>query len=95
MKQGDSRIDKVVCCDFDGAVTIGAGTLTKANFGCLFFWAHFKALLPWSESLPDCCRVPFKASNTKPAKPMYSSKKGPLNNALEKLREKYREKDAK
>ena len=48
------------------------------------------ALLPWSESLPDHCRVPFKTSNVKPDKPMYTSKKGSLYQALHKLRAKYR-----
>jgi len=60
--------------------------LPKANAN------ELEALLPWSESLPDYCRVPVKESNIKPQKPMYSSKKGPLYNALQKLREKYREK---
>ena len=47
-------------------------------------------LLPWSDTLPDICRVPVKESNVKPPAPMYSGKKGPLHQALNKLREKYR-----
>jgi transposase len=53
-----------------------------------------ETLLPWSESLPDCCRVPVKAANAKPEKPKYSSKNGPLHKALQKLRAKYRDKDS-
>jgi len=56
--------------------------------------SEVETLLPWSESLPDYCRVPVKESNIKPEKPMYSSKKGPLYNALQKLRDRYRDKDA-
>jgi len=51
-------------------------------------------LLPWSESIPDHCRVPIKDSNKKPDKPKYSSKNGPLNLALQKLRARYRDKDS-
>jgi hypothetical protein len=52
-------------------------------------------LLPWSESLPDICRVPVKKSGKKPEKPKYSNKKGsPLHTALEKLRTRYSQKDA-
>ena len=51
------------------------------------------ALLPWSESLPDQCRVPMKESNAKLERPMYSGSKGPLYQALQKLREKYVGKD--
>lgn len=47
------------------------------------------ALLPWSEELPDYCRVPIKASNIKPEKPKYHRKKGPLHLALLRLREKF------
>ena len=47
-------------------------------------------LLPWSESLPNECRVPEKTSNNKPEKPKYSKGRGPLHNALQKLREKFR-----
>ena len=50
-------------------------------------------LLPWSESIPDHCRVPVKASNKKPDKPKYSSKNGPLHLALLKLRARYRDKE--
>jgi transposase/uncharacterized coiled-coil protein SlyX len=57
--------------------------------------SDLEALLPWSESLPDMCRVPVKDSYKKPAKPRYFSKKGsPLGLALEKLRERYRHNDA-
>jgi len=51
-------------------------------------------LLPWSESIPDYCRVPVKVSNKKPDKPKYSSKNGPLHLALQKLRARYRDKDS-
>ena len=52
--------------------------------------SDLESLMPWSETLPEICRVPVKASNIKPEKPKYSSKKGPLHNALLKLRERYR-----
>jgi len=48
-----------------------------------------ETLLPWRESIPDYCQIPVKASNVKLEKPMYSSKKCPLHNALEKLRNRY------
>ena len=51
--------------------------------------SDLEALLPWSESLPDYCRIPAKASNVKPESPIYISKKGSLYQALLKLREKY------
>ena len=51
--------------------------------------ADLEALLPWGDGIPDYCKVPVKASNIKPEKPKYSSKKGPLHNALQKLRAKY------
>jgi len=54
---------------------------------------NLESLLPWSDSLPDICRVPVKASNVKPEKPKYSGKAGPLHQALLKLRERYREKE--
>jgi len=46
-------------------------------------------LLPWSETIPDYCHVPVKASNVKRERPKYSSKNGPLNQALQKLRARY------
>ena len=46
-------------------------------------------LLPWSETLPDECRVPKKESNAKPVKPPMYPNKGALNQALVKLREKF------
>ena len=56
---------------------------------------ELEALLPWSESLPDICRVPAKKSGKKPEKPKYSNKKGsPLHTAHEKLRARYSQKDA-
>ena len=55
---------------------------------------NLEELLPWSDTLPDACRVPVKASNVKPPAPMYTGKKGPLHNALQKLREKYRVRDS-
>ena len=51
-------------------------------------------LLPWGEKVPDYCRIPVKASNNKPEMPMYSSKKGPLHNALQKLRLRYAVKES-
>jgi len=54
--------------------------------------SDLEMLLPWSKSLPDHCRIPVKESNVKPAKPMYSYQKGPLNNALQKLRKRFQEK---
>ena len=52
--------------------------------------ADLASLLPWSESLPDDCRIPEKTSNVKPELPKYLKGKGALHNALQKLREKYR-----
>ena len=52
------------------------------------------SLLPWSESIPDHCRVPVKLSNAKPERPKFSSKNGPLHQALIKLRERYRKNDS-
>jgi transposase len=52
-----------------------------------------ESLLPWSDCIPDYCRVPVKASITKPDKPKYSSKNGPLHHALQKLRARYRDKE--
>jgi transposase len=56
--------------------------------------SDMQTLLPWSESLPDYCRVPVKSSNKKPEKPKYFTAKGSLHLALLKLREKYIDKDA-
>jgi len=53
--------------------------------------SELETLLPWSESLPEVCRVPVKEMNVKPEKPMYHDKKGPLRDALILLREKYRQ----
>jgi transposase/uncharacterized coiled-coil protein SlyX len=47
------------------------------------------SLLPWSTSLPDYCKIPDKVSHPKPDKPMYSTKKGHLHNALILLKERY------
>ena len=55
--------------------------------------SDLEALLPWGKNIPDYCQIPVKASNVKPEKPMYTSKKGPLHNALQKLRERYAVKD--
>ena len=51
--------------------------------------SDLESLLPWSESIPDYCRVPVKASNIKPDRPKYSSKNGSLHLALQKLRARY------
>ena len=47
------------------------------------------SLLPWSDRLPDTCRVPAKPSSAKHERPMYSTGKGPLHQALVKLRERF------
>ena len=55
--------------------------------------SELEELLPWSENLPDICRVPVKESNKQMEKPKYPSKKGsPLYMALEKLRARYQTK---
>jgi len=46
------------------------------------------ALLPWSESLPDCCRAPMLATRLEPKS--QSKYKGPLHLALIKLRQRFR-----
>ena len=53
-----------------------------------------ESLLPWGDGIPDYCKIPVKASNVKPEKAKYSSRKGPLHNALQKLRAKYAEVDS-
>jgi len=53
-----------------------------------------EALLPWSESLPDYCRIPMKESNVKPEKPIFFKDKGSMHLALVKLRERFRNMDA-
>jgi transposase len=55
--------------------------------------SDLESLLPWSENIPDYCRVPVKVSNTKPEKPKYSGRYGPLHLALQKLRARYRDKE--
>ena len=57
-------------------------------------YSELEELLPWSESLPDQCRVPEKESYKKTKKPMYSEKKGPLHDALQKLRRRFEMKTA-
>jgi len=52
----------------------------------------FEELLPWSNSLPDNCRVPQKSVEAKPIKRKYSKDKGPLAHALAKLRKYFQEK---
>jgi len=49
--------------------------------------SDLESLLPWSETLPDCCRVPVKENRTEPKK--RRNDKGPLHQALIKLRKKY------
>ena len=53
-------------------------------------FSDLDSLLPWSESLPDCCRVPETPSNTRPIRKKQYNEKGRLHQALLKLREKYR-----
>jgi hypothetical protein len=53
--------------------------------------SELETLLPWSPSLPDCCRVPAKASQNEPKK--RKKDKGPLHKALLSLREKFRGKN--
>jgi transposase len=48
-----------------------------------------ESLLPWSDSLPDCCHVPIKTSTKKSEKLSYSGEKGRLHHALIKLRERF------
>jgi transposase len=47
------------------------------------------SLLPWSANLPDCCRAPVKATQAEPGN--RRRPKGPLHNALMRLRERFRE----
>jgi hypothetical protein len=47
-----------------------------------------ESLLPWSETLPDCCRAPAKAALAEPKR--RKKDKGPLHQALLRLREKFR-----
>ena len=54
--------------------------------------ADLESFLPWHDDIPDVCRIPLKSSYVKPNKPMYANK-GPLNLALNKLREKFRNND--
>ena len=54
-----------------------------------------ESLLPWSKSLPDCCRVPDTPSNTRPKRRKLYNEKGRLHQALLKLREKYFDKTPK
>jgi hypothetical protein len=49
-------------------------------------------LLPWSDTLPDVCRIPVKESNVKPDKPPLYPSKGELHKALVRLREKFMKK---
>ena len=49
--------------------------------------SDLESLLPWSPNLPDCCRVPVKATKPEPKSP--KKEKGPLHQALVKLREKF------
>jgi hypothetical protein len=58
-------------------------TLPTANTSGL------ETLLPWSDNLPEYCRVPVKNIPAKPVKPKYAKNKGPLHLALLKLRNKY------
>jgi len=53
--------------------------------------SDMESLLPWSGTLPDICRVPVKESNIKPENLNYFNKNKSLNNALFKLREKYKD----
>jgi len=46
-----------------------------------------ESLLPWSASLPDCCRVPIKATQAEPKN--RRKDKGSLHNALIRLRERF------
>ena len=51
--------------------------------------SELEDLLPWSKSLPDCCRIPVKESYRKPEKPMYTTKNKSLRDALQKLRRRF------
>ena len=59
-----------------------------------FTICNLEELLPWSDALPDACRVNVKESNVKPPASMYTGKKGPLHQALSKLLNKYRAKES-
>lgn len=48
--------------------------------------SDLERLLPWSESLPGCCRAPVQAAKKKPDR---KKSKAPLNLALARLREKF------
>lgn len=48
--------------------------------------SDLQALLPWSPQLPGCCRAPEQAVKRKPEK---KRSKGPLNQALARLRERF------
>jgi transposase len=56
--------------------------------------SDLESFLPWSESLPDCCRVPANPTNGKAKRKMYTKEKGPLHQALLRFREKFRPKDS-
>lgn len=47
-------------------------------------------LLPWSACLPDVCRVPAKTSNIQPQMQRSPKSKGPLHQALLRMREKFK-----
>ena len=53
-----------------------------------------ESLLPWSESLPDHCRVPVKESNVKLERPKFFKDKGSMHLALVKLRMRFQDMDA-
>ena len=53
-----------------------------------------EALLPWSESLPVHCRVPVKETNVKPKSPKIFKNKGLLQQALNRLRDRFLSKDS-
>jgi transposase len=50
---------------------------------------NLEELLPWSDTLPDGCRVPVKESTAAPVKPPEYQSKGSLHQALLILREKF------
>jgi len=45
-----------------------------------------ESLLPWSDTMPDCCRAPARAKRSEPIK---KKDKGPLHQALTKLRARF------
>ena len=50
---------------------------------------EMESLLPWSTTLPECCRIPLKTSNINRNMPKEPPKRGHLHDALVKLKRHY------